>query len=135
MLGSAGSAAAGSAGVGVESWDDAADAGADADADADADAGAVASGDEASDAAGDVATSARVTLTESCICAICKHTQQVDDKSKQEGKPGSGWQPTSADSLITSCSFEGAFCPKAASASSAPPAATARSRLTSAGFR
>ena len=49
MLGSAGSAAAGSAGVGVESWDDAADAGADADADADADAGAVASGDEASD--------------------------------------------------------------------------------------
>ena len=73
MLGSAGSAAAGSAGVDVESWDDAADAGADADADADADA--VASGDEASDAAGDVATSARVTLTESCICAICKHTR------------------------------------------------------------
>ena len=32
-------------------------------------------------AAGDVATSARVRLTESCICAICKHTEQVDDKS------------------------------------------------------
>ena len=40
---------------------------------------AVASGDVASDAAGDVATSARVTLTESCICAICKHTDQVDE--------------------------------------------------------
>ena len=77
MLGSASFAAAGSAGVDVESWDDAADAGADADADADADA--VASGDEASDAAGDVATSARVRFTESCICAICKHTDQVDE--------------------------------------------------------
>ena len=99
MLGSAGSAA-GSAGV--ESRDDAADAGADADADADADAGAVASGDEASDAAGDVATSARVRFTESCICAICKHTEQIDDKSsrqlaerwgkKQEDTTGSGWR-------------------------------------------
>ena len=56
---------AGSAGVDVESWDDAADAGAGADSDADADADAVASGDEASDAAGDVATSARVRFTES----------------------------------------------------------------------
>ena len=76
MLGSAGSA-------GVESWDD-----------ADGTCAlmrsttlrwepgdAVASGDEASDAAGDVATSARVRFTESCICAICKHTDQVDDKS------------------------------------------------------
>ena len=40
---------------------------------------AVASGDEDSDAAGDVATSAQVTLTESCICAIRKHTDQVDE--------------------------------------------------------
>ncbi len=46
---------------------------------------AVASGDEASDAAGDVSTSARVRFkfTESCICAICKHTNQVDDKRRE----------------------------------------------------
>ena len=83
MLGSASSA---TSSAGVESRDDAADAGADADADADADAeaDAVASGDEASDAAGDVATSARVRFTESCICAICKHIDQVDASRQLE---------------------------------------------------
>ena len=45
---------------------------------------AVASGDEDSDAAGDVATSAWVTLTESCICAICKHTRAATAPLRRE---------------------------------------------------
>ena len=46
---------------------------------------AVASGDEDSDAAGDVATSAWVTLTESCICAICKHTRAATLQQHRSG--------------------------------------------------